>query len=214
LGTDNETYSLAQQALSTAMPDEEMVEEKRSITSLVFMIIAVVILASLVGLYFAKPDIYKNLIIEVQQSFASKLEPPKKKVVAPTIQQEDLNKADSIYNSTSDDIEANLKAQGFEVEKTKDSTNVVVNTKPIPKAGNFRYEIIIGHYQLEEDAIKRAKQLKSYGIDARVLDDRDGPMIKITGATLYDNESAEKELKRIQKEINPGAFKKAYVILK
>jgi hypothetical protein len=39
-------------------------------------------------------------------------------------------------------------------------------------------------------------------------------MIKITGATLYDNESAEKELKRIQKEINPGAFKKAYVILK
>jgi hypothetical protein len=214
LGTDNETYSLAQQALSTAMPDEEMVEEKRSITSLVFMIIAVVILASLVGLYFAKPDIYKNLIIEVQQSFASKPEPPKKKVVAPTIQQEDLNKADSIYNSTSDDIEANLKAQGFDVEKTKDSTNVVVNTKPIPKAGNFRYEIIIGHYQLEEDAIKRAKQLKSYGIDARVLDDRDGPMIKITGATLYDNESAEKELKRIQKEINPGAFKKAYVILK
>ena len=214
LGSNQDTYSLAQQALSTAMPDEEMVEEKRSVTSLVLMIIAVAIIASLAGLYYAKPDIYKNLIIEIQQSFVSKAEALKKEVITPKIQEEDLNKADSIYNSTPDDIEANLKAQGFEVEKSKDSTDVVVNTKPIPKAGNFRYEIIIGHYQLEEDAIKRAKQLKSYGIDARVLDDRDGPMIKITGATLYDNELAEKELKRIQREINPEAYKKAYIILK
>jgi nucleoid DNA-binding protein len=214
LGSDQETYSLAQQALSTAMPDEDMVEEKRSITSLVLMIIAVSILASLIGLYFAKPDIYKNLIIEVQQSFASKPSPKKEEVVIPAIKVEDINRADSIYNSTSDQTEANLKAQGFDFEKTKDSADVEVNTKVLPKAGGFRYEIIIGLYSLKEDAIKRATQLKSYGIDARVLEDKDGPMVKITGATLYDDDAAEKELKRIQKDINPEAFKKAYKILK
>ena len=115
LGSNQDTYSLAQQALSTAMPDEEMVEEKRSVTSLVLMIIAVAIIASLAGLYYAKPNIYKNLIIEIQQSFVSKTEALKKEVITPKIQEEDINKADSIYNSTPDDIEANLKAQGFEV---------------------------------------------------------------------------------------------------
>jgi nucleoid DNA-binding protein len=216
LGTDQETYSLAQQALSTAMPDEEMVEEKRSVTSLVFMIIAVAILASLAGLYFAKPDIYKNLINQVQQNFAKKPEPPKEKVALPAASVEELTKADSIYNSASDDVEANLRAQGFDdIEKTKDSANVIVKTKILPKAGGFRYEIIIGLYSLKEDAVTRAQQLRSYGIDARVLEeDKDGPMIKITGATLYDDNAAEKELKRIQKEINPQAFKKAYKILK
>jgi len=61
---------------------------------------------------------------------------------------------------------------------------------------------------------ERVKQLKSYEINAYILDDKDGPMVKISGATLYNDAEAEKELQRIRKEINPEAYKKAYKILK
>ncbi len=216
IGTDVETYSLAQQALSTAMPsDYEEEREKRSITSLILMILAVVLIATAVGLYFAKPEFYKNLISNIQSTNFN-INPKKadNPVVVQTNKQ-DLQKADSIYNSKgTDDIENKLKAQGFDVEKPRDSTDVSVSSKIIPKKGDFRYEIIIGLYMTKDEAQERVKQLKSYEINAYILDDKDGPMVKISGATLYNDAEAEKELQRIRKEINPEAYKKAYKILK
>jgi hypothetical protein len=216
LGSESETYSLAQQALSTAMPSDYVEErEKRSVISMVLMIVAVAIIAAAVGLYFAKPEFYKNLITNIQSTNFNIN--PKKTTEPAGVQsnKQELQKADSIYNSNSnDDIEKKLKSQGFDVEKPRDSTDISVQSKPMPKKGDFRYEIIIGLYMSKDEALERVKQLKSYEINAYILEDKDGPLVKISGATLYSNEEADKELTRIRKEINPEAFKKAYKILK
>ncbi|MBK0383955.1 hypothetical protein I5M32_13380 [Pedobacter sp. SD-b] len=216
IGQEEETYSLAQQAMITAMPADFVEErEPRSIWSMILMILAVAIIAGAIGLYFAKPDFYKNLITNIQ-TIDFNIKP--KKATNPVVinaNKEDLQRADSIMNSKgNDDIENKLKADGFDVEKPRDSTDVSIKPKVEPKKGEFRYEIIIGLYMTKEEAQERVKQLKSYQINAYILDDKDGPMVKISGATLYNNDDAEKELKRIRKEINPEAFKKAYKILK
>lgn len=215
VGVETETYSLAQQALNTALPDELLEEEpKRGAVAITMGIIAVIILAGAIGLYFAKPDIYKNLVNQIQSYTVSK---PNSTITPaqpnkPTPNAVALQKADSIYDEN--DIESKLKAQGFEVEKVKDSTNVSVKPKFLPKKGDIKYEIIIGLYTRREDAVKRVSQLKANGIDAHIVDDADGPMIKISCATLYNDAEAEKELARVREELNPEAFKKAIKILK
>ncbi|WP_442796120.1 hypothetical protein [Pelobium manganitolerans] len=214
VGKEAETYSLAQQALSTALPEDyEEEKPKRGILAISMGIVAVVILAAVAGLYFAKPDIYKNLIKQIQTynpktspSPIAPVSPPKNNTAA-----SDLQKADSIYQEN--DIESKLKAEGFEVEKAKDSANVSVKTNVLPKRGNIKYEIIIGLYTRREDAVKRVSQLKANGIDAHIVEDADGPMIKISCATLYSDAEAEKELARVREELNPQAFKKAIKIL-
>lgn len=215
VGVETDNYSLAQQALNTSIPDELFEEEpKRGIVAITMGIIAVVILAGVIGLYFAKPDIYKNMVNQIQ-SYIPKNSPTPIAPVKPnqpTPNAVALQKADSIYKDN--DIESKLKAEGFDVEKVKDSTNVSVRTNVLPKKGDIKYEIIIGLYTRREDAVKRVSQLKANGIDAHIVDDADGPMIKISCATLYSDAEAEKELSRVREELNPEAFKKAIKILK
>ncbi len=216
VGVDNDSYSLAQQALSASLPDELFEQEpRRGIVAIIMGIIAVAILAGVIALYFAKPDIYKDLVNQIQNYTIYK---PNSTPIAPIEPKKQtpnaiaLQKADSIYHDT--DIESKLKAEGFEVEKVKDSTNVSIKPKFLPKKGDIKYEIIIGLYTRREDAVKRVNQLKANGIDAHIVDDADGPMIKISCATLYSDVEAEKELSRVREELNPEAFKKAIKILK
>ncbi len=215
VGLETETYSLAQQALSTSLPDELFEEEpKRGVVAITMGIIAVIILAGFIGLYFAKPGIYKDMVNQIQ-SYMPKNSPTPVAPVAPkqpTPSAVALQKADSIYKEN--DIESKLKAEGFDVEKIRDSTNVSVKKNVSPKKGDIKYEIIIGLYTRREDAVKRVSQLKANGIDAHIVDDADGPMIKISCATLYSDAEAEKELSRVREELNPEAFKKAIKILK
>lgn len=215
VGLETETYSLAQQALNTSLPDELFEEEpKRGILAITMGVIAVIILTGAIGLYFAKPNIYKDMVNQLQtympQSNPTPIAPVTPK--NPTPAAAALQKADSIYKEN--DIESKLKAEGFDVEKVKDSTNVSVKTNVLPKKGSIKYEIIIGLYTRREDAVKRVSQLKANGIDAHIVDDADGPMIKISCATLYNDAEAEKELSRVREELNPEAFKKAIKILK
>ena len=217
-GEEVETYSLAQQALNTSVPDELFEEEpKRGIVAIVMGVIAVAILTGAIALYFANPNVYKDLINQIQTStLKSKTTPiPPSNNQTPNL--EAVQKADSVYNSNSADIESNLKAQGFEVEKAKDSTNVSIKKNVLPKKGNFKYEIIIGLYSRREDAVKRVKQLIANGIDAHIVDDEGAKittMTKISCATFYDDAEAEKELERIKQELNPEAYKLSILILK
>lgn len=215
VGLETDSYSLAQQALSTSLSDELFEKEpKRGIVAITMGIIAVVILTSVIGLYFAKPDIYKDMVNQIQNYLPKNSPTPIAPVTPknPTPNTVALQKADSIYKDN--DIESKLKAEGFEVEKVKDSTNVSVKKNVLLKKGDIKYEIIIGLYTRREDAVKRVSQLKANGINAHIVDDADGPMIKISCATLYSNAEAEKELSRVREELNPEAFKKAIKILK
>ena len=198
-----ENYSLADQALLTAIEDEE---EKKSNNVLQYVLIFI-ILAIVSGdtyLYYRQPETFKSLF-SVAIKAPEKIQAPKENQIK-VADSSELKKADSIYNQS--DISSDLEARGFEVEKenAKDSTAISIKKKLIPKKPTIRYEIIIGLYLKKNDAIKRVALLKSNGINAFIVEDSDGPMIKISTATFYDEAAANKELKRIREDINPEAF--------
>jgi len=204
-------YSLAQQALNTAMLDDDEDEKPKSIIGrLVLIFILFLLIGGAIALFYLKPEIYQNLINEFNQN---------KKEQPATLSKdlsdaEAVQKADSVYDNG--DIEAKLKAKGFEFEDVKDSTDVVIAENSIPKDNGIRYEIIIGGYAKSDIAKAEAKvkELKENGINAYILKDDDGPLIKISCAVFYNQDQAKKELIRIQSELNPQAYIKPIKTLK
>ena len=194
-------YSLAQQALNTAMLDDDEDEKPKSIIGrLILIFILFLLIGGAIALFYLKPEVYQNLIKSYKNN----------KIVQPASLSKDLSdaeavqKADSVYDSG--DIEAKLKAKGFEVEKAQDSTDVLVSENAIPKNNGIRYEIIIGLYEKRDQAEARVKELKANGINSYIIEDADGPLIKISCAVFNTKTEANKELKRVQEELNPRAY--------
>jgi cell division septation protein DedD len=201
------SFSLAEQALNASLSGSTEVKEKKKPKKWLFILIPVMLaLISVFALYFFNPDLYN-------QYFNPNLNNQDVKVVVPvgvTQEQQDSSLADSVYN----EIEKNAKAQGLEIEKVKDSTNVTISNKAVPNKSGIRYEIIIAAWQTRAKAEDEVKRLKANGINAFIVEDADGPMIKISAATFYNKAEADVELKRIREELNPEAFIKPIKPLK
>jgi len=192
-------FTLAEQALSTAVSDEELLESKPKSKTWLYILLSIIILAlSLSTLYFLRPDIYHSI-------FNANINNPEIKNVIPVTTPEERETiiADSIYK---DNIVKNLESGGFEVENVKDSSDIAINEKVVPNKNNIRYEVIIAAWQTRPKAETHLKKLRENGIDAHIVEDADGLMIKISAATLYNQQDAEKELNRIREELNPEAF--------
>jgi cell division septation protein DedD len=206
-GNDSEQYSLAQQALNTAVEDEDdsdRAHKKSNLLKILLLLIAAAVLSILTAIYFIKPEIYQNFA----QYFRKKTP-----VEIKSTDDKTLKTADSIYNSKLS-TEEKLKNMGFDVEKVRDSTDVAIDQNKVPNTSNIRYEIIIGLYPKEEQAQARVDQLKSYGINAYIVKDADGPLVKISAGAFNDEIEAKKELKRIKEDLNPQAFIKPIKTLK
>ncbi len=207
-GNDDGQYSLAQQALNTAVEDDEdefeKTHQKSNLLKILLLFIAFTMISVLIALYFIRPEIYQNIA-----KYFTKEHP----VEVKSTDDKALKTADSIYNSKLS-TEEKLKNMGFDVEKVRDSTDVAVDQKNELNTNNIRYEIIIGLYPKEEQAQARVDQLKSYGIIAYIVKDADGPLVKISAGAFSDEIEAKKELKRIQKDLNPQAFIKPIKTLK
>ncbi|MRX45940.1 SPOR domain-containing protein [Pedobacter puniceum] len=208
------SFSLAEQALNASLSGSTEVKEKKKSKRWLFILIPVMlVLISAIALYFFNPDLYN-------QYFNPNLNNKDVKVVMPlgvpkeqqdnAISRQDSSLADSVYS----EIEKNAKAQGLEIEKVKDSTNVTVSNKAVPNKAGIRYEIIIAAWQTKAKAEQHVKKLKENGINAFIVEDADGPMIKISAATFYNKAEADAELKRIREELNPEAFIKPIKPLK
>lgn len=209
------SFSLAEQALNASLSASTEVNEKKKSKKWLFILIPVIlVLISALALYLFNPDLYN-------QYFNPNLNNKDVKVVLPVgvtpeqqggaaISQQDSSLADSVYN----EIEKNAKAQGLEIEKVKDSTNITVSNKAVPNRAGIRYEIIIAAWQTKAKAEQHVKKLKENGINAFIVEDADGPMIKISAATFYNKAEADAELKRVREELNPEAFIKPIKPLK
>lgn len=206
---EEEFFSLAEQALSASFSDEA--EFKTSNTKskkwLYFAIPLLLVMGSIAGLYFLRPDIYNSLF---NPNLINK-EGTKNFIPIAIPDEQNIAKADSIYQ---DDIVKNLESEGFEVEPIKDSANVVVTENAVPKKDMLRYEIIISAWQTRARAEAHLKKLKANGIDAHIVEDAGGSLTKISIATLYNKEDADRELQRVREEINPEAFYKVIIPLK
>ncbi len=200
-------FTLAEQALSTAVSDEELLESKPKSRIWLYILLSIIIVAlSLSTLYLLRPDIFSSFLNIYHQ--------PKIKNTVPVTIPEDREKeiADSIYNSNN--IAQSLEANGFEVENIKDTAKITVDKKIVPNKSNIRYEIIIAAWKTRPKAEAHLKKLKESGIDAHIVDDAEGTYYKISAATLYNQQDAEVELNRIKKELNPEALIKPIKTLK
>lgn len=203
-GDDDTKYSLAQQALNTAVEDdEEEYTGKSNTVKIVLMVVFIGVLGALIALYYTKPEVYQNLANYFRKNKTTVPATPNTSGIDPKA----VAKADSIYDTKDpDSIEAKLKAQGFEVEKVKDSTDVSVKANQLAKPDGFRHEIIIYFCKSEKEAKDKVKFFNNNGIPAHIVSDAGGVLIKISGATLYNQKEADQELERIQNEINPQAY--------
>lgn len=195
-----EEYSLAQQAMRTAMEDDEDDKPKSIIGKLIVVFLLFLIIGSAIALFYLKPEIYQNLL----KSFIKNKKEQPSTLSKDLSDTEAIKKADSVYDNG--DIEAKLKAKGFEVEKAQDSTDIMVSKNAIPKNNGIRYELIIGLYEKRTQAETRVKELKANGINSYIVEDADGPLIKISCAAFNSKTEADKELKRVQEELNPRAY--------
>lgn len=113
--------------------------------------------------------------------------------------------ADSIMEN--DSIMRGLQEQGLEVKKAPDTlTNITTETKTIPAPDLITYEIIGASLPSRKEAEQYIKTMKSKGIDARIVEEKKGRLIKVSLGSFTDKEKADIELKRIQKDITKQAW--------
>ena len=200
---NNTGFSLAEQALSVAVEDTYLQEEQTKPKTWLYVLLTLVILAlGAFAFYQYRPDIVEDAWKQVY--------PDPKPATVPAViavDTDSLNKqiADSIYKEQIN-IEEELKNQGLDAERVKDSATITIETKPITNKATMRYEIVISAWRTESKALSEIKRLKTLGIDAHIVENAGGIMEKISVGSFYNRADAEKELKRIKEEINPEAF--------
>ncbi|WP_262247041.1 SPOR domain-containing protein [Parapedobacter soli] len=92
-----------------------------------------------------------------------------------------------------------------------DADSVQVNTKPevnsIPAEPSVTYEIIVGSFATMRQADKFVAEMKAKGYDLHAIDSRmPGNRKKISWGSFATEEEAYKELARVQKTFEPGAW--------
>jgi hypothetical protein len=75
-----------------------------------------------------------------------------------------------------------------------------------PENEVINYEIIAAAFARKSEADVYIKEVSSKGIQAKIVENMPGKMLKISLGTFLDEESAKKELTRIQKDINKDAW--------
>ena len=68
------------------------------------------------------------------------------------------------------------------------------------------YELIIAAFSIKTEADMYIKQIGTKGIQAKIVENMPGKKLKISIGTFLDEESAQKELSRIHKNINKDAW--------
>ncbi|SDL95686.1 Sporulation related domain-containing protein [Daejeonella rubra] len=95
--------------------------------------------------------------------------------------------------------------------RQKSDTTIAVANAPAAVAAtseseSINYEIIAAAFARKSEAEVYILELSTKGIQAKIVENMPGKMLKISLGTFLDEESAKKELTRIQKNINKDAW--------
>lgn len=93
--------------------------------------------------------------------------------------------------------------------KTDSSKSILPETKS-PQPETETVEIIGGSFGRRSEAENYIKEMKAKGQEARILEAARGPLIKVSLGSFIDEQSSQKELARIRKEINKDAWPVRY----
>ncbi|HXH99013.1 MAG TPA: SPOR domain-containing protein [Sphingobacteriaceae bacterium] len=178
---------------------EEELEADNTGSKRKFPLVAFIIPALLIAittLYFLSPATFKYLTEKPGKSQV-------RKTVIPIGKPETFT--DSI--ATADSIVQSLGAQGFEVDEPRDTLKATIQSNPVIPSG-ITYEIIGASLNSLTDADRMVRNFKSMGIDSRIIRAKEKKRnnILISLGSFNTKKSARRELIRIKKDIEPGAY--------
>ncbi len=200
-------------------PEEAILVETevktRKAWPIILMVLIAIIALGTIGVLNYYPNFFNDLTKKVLPSAQPKKIIPAEKTETT---KESLATADSILAAqgftvkkdslaTKDTILNALQQQGFEVEKVPDTIlHITTQTQTITPKETTTYEIIGASLRSLNEAEKYIAQMKAKGIDARIVNDKNGKLIKVSLGSFTDKEKAQTEQKRIQADINANAW--------
>jgi cell division protein FtsN/nucleoid DNA-binding protein len=202
LSKEAETYSLAEQALNASQNEDLENEPQPKSKKWLFILLPLLLIGMGIGaVYYLNPDLYFSTLQKIQNLTVPPVSDKKTEPVL-TQEEKDILIADSIYQQ---DIESNLKAQGFDVEPVKDSLDITIEKTNIPNASQTRYEIIVASWKTRAKAEENVNTLKAHNINAHIVEEENNKWLRISVGSFTDFDEAVKELAKVKKEINREA---------
>jgi len=129
-----------------------------------------------------------------------------------TVQEPSTDLIDSTKIS-SDSIKNTVDSASILADSIRQKSDTTIAVANVPSAvavasesESINYEIISAAFARKSEAEVYIKELSTKGIQAKIVENMPGKMLKISLGTFLDEESAKKELTRIQKNINKDAW--------
>ncbi|HUH32695.1 MAG TPA: SPOR domain-containing protein [Daejeonella sp.] len=186
-------------AVTQPVPEEVIKEGRKvSTTSKILLVAASLILIGIIT-YLVYPKAFEAF--KQETNIPDRKIPVKEPLQAasPKTFEDSLAEADTIYQE--------LTKQGFEVEKPRDTLEVSTEATTVPTgSAAVTFEIIGAAFARRSEAETYVKLMKSKGVYAKIVEDMPGSKLKISLGTFNNEDSAKKELIRIQNELNKDAW--------
>jgi len=192
---ENKAFTDSEPDTNAEVPITET-RRKKSKTWLTALVILGIIGAGGAAVYITNPALLENLL-KPDKNVHATAAPVSENTVEPEA------KADSIMQA--------LHAEGFyDVEKIPDTTVAQVNVSAQADtntiSSTLRIEIIGASLPSRKEAENYIHQMKKRGIDARIVEEKKGRLIKVSLGSFTDKAQADAELQRIRNEITKEAW--------
>jgi hypothetical protein len=180
--------------------EEEFEEIKKTRTWIILFISFFTFLITVFGLFYFNSD-FNNFIKNKSAGMFSSMNTVEQ--LTPELIDSTKISSDILKNTvdSASIVSDSLKQQTDTALTSANESDVLSNTSEV-----VNYEIIVAAFSIKAEAEIFIKQIGSKGIQAKVVENMPGKMLKISAGTFLDEESAKKELTRIHKKINKDAW--------
>ncbi|WP_207532190.1 SPOR domain-containing protein [Desertivirga arenae] len=190
-------------------------QEKSNKSAILIVITFLALGAALVAGYFLYPKFFRQkdqntVIVPVTKT----TNPPQRKLdSAQTASNKELVNSEAAADSLFENSMTQLNQEkGITVEKPRDTVVITTKTTPLRKTKDststavlppspssaIKFEVIVAAFNKQSEAEDYISQLRKKGIDAKVVNDIRKPKFKISTGTFANEESAQKERRRLR----------------
>ena len=180
--------------------EEEFEEIKKTRTWIILFISFFTFLITVFGLFYFNSD-FNNFIKNKSAGMFSSMNTVEQ--LTPELIDSTKIRSDNLKNAVDS---ASIVSDSLQ---QLTDTAITATNEPdtlFPTSEVVNYEIIVAAFSIKTEADVYIKQISSKGIQVKIVENMPGKMLKISIGTFLDEESAKKELTRIQKKINKDAW--------
>jgi len=182
--------------------EEEFEEIKKTKSWITLFISFLALLIAVAALFYFNSDFNNFIKTKSAGIFSSTI---KVEQASPDLIDSTKISSDSMKNAVDS---ASIIADSIR-QKTDTAVTVAKESVPIALTSEnevINYEIIAAAFARKSEADVYINELSKKGIQGKIVENMPGKMLKISLGTFLDEESAKKELTRIQKNINKDAW--------